>query len=104
MFWNKRCAASAFALVGVCAAHAQVTGLGKWFDEEIARRITISGWRRLAYHTRAVSGDTEAYDVTEYGGRGLSRFTDFGQVRVSGQKVLGVANFDLNIQDSRFRD
>ncbi|MBS1724007.1 MAG: hypothetical protein JSS66_13765 [Armatimonadetes bacterium] len=101
---KARCAASAVLLTLAALAFSQDTGLGKWFDDQIARRIEISGWRRLAYHTRTVSGDLDSYDATEYGGRGLSRYTDFGQVRITGSKVLGVANFDLNIQDSRFQD
>lgn len=102
MFWKALCTVSLLTTVAV--AQAQVTGLGKWFDEQVARRVTLTGYRRLAYHSRTVSGDSESYGATEYGGRGLDRFTDFGQVRVTGTKVLGVANFDLNIQDSRFTD
>lgn len=105
MCWKARSAASAVLLLAAALAPSQtVTGLGKWFDQMVANRISISGQRRLSYHTRSVTGDTDAYDRAEYGGRGLSRFTDFGHVTVNGSKVLGVLDFDLNIQDSRFTD
>ena len=81
-----------------------VTGLGKWFDSQIANRITLNGYRRLSYHNRSVLGDRDSYNLTEYYGQGLKTFTDFGQVQVTGTKVMGVINFDLNIQDSRFSD
>lgn len=105
MCWKARCAASlAFAVLATVGQCQIVTGLGKWFDQQIANRVQVSGWRRLGYHSKTVSGDREAFDVTEYSGKGLSRFTDLGQIRVTGTKVLGAVNFDLNIQDSRFQD
>lgn len=105
MCWKARFAASLGLLLAAHLGQCQVvTGLGKWFDQQIANRVQISGWRRLGYHNRTVSGDTDAYDVTEYSGKGLSKFTDLGQVRITGTKVLGALNFDLNIQDSRFQD
>lgn len=100
-----RFAVSLTFFVAPLLAHSQaVTGLGKWFDQQIANRITISGWRRLGYHNRTVTGDKLSYDLTEYSGQGLKSFTDLGQIRVNGTKVLGALNFDLNIQDSRFTD
>lgn len=104
-----KCSKARFAVSLLIAASSgaqaqTVTGLGKWFDQQIANRITISGWRRLGYHVRTVSGDKQSYNDTEYSGQGLDNFTDLGQVHVNGTKVLGVLNFDLNIQDSRFTD
>lgn len=105
MSWKVRCAVSLLLTAVSLCAHAQNnTGLGKWFDKQIADRISISGWRRLGYHSRTVTGDKEAYDITEYSGQGLSSFTDLGQFRVTGTKVFDALNFDLNIQDSRFQD
>ncbi len=95
--------ATALSASAVAQTNAR-TGLGEWFDRNVADRVTVTGFRRIAYHTRTVSGDTDAFEVGEYGGRGLDRFTDFGQVRIDGSKVFGVANFALNIQDSRFQD
>lgn len=95
-------------IAGSCLAAAQqerqASSLERWYQENIASRTTISGSRRLGYHVRRVEGDLDSYDVTEYGGRGLDRFTDFGYVRLTGFKVMGFLNFDLNIQDSRFQD
>ncbi|MCC6404481.1 MAG: hypothetical protein IT207_10785 [Fimbriimonadaceae bacterium] len=100
--------ASFAGLVAVASAIAapqeQGSSLERWYQENIASRTTVSGNRRLGYHVRKVEGDLDAYDVTEYGGRGLDRFTDFGYVRVTGFKVMGFLNFDVNIQDSRFQD
>lgn len=79
-------------------------GLKKWYEDQIGSRVSISGYRRLGYHSRTIDGDKEAYGVTEYSGQGLDQFTDFGQVHINGSNVLGVLNFDLNIQDSRFQD
>ncbi|MBS1715663.1 MAG: hypothetical protein JST30_15145 [Armatimonadetes bacterium] len=104
MHWKLRSLVSALALLTVPGASAQWTVFGKRFEESVIKRIEIIGSRRLAYHTRSVSGDRESYDAAEYGGRGLSSFTDFGQVRITGTNVLDVFNFDLNIQDSRFAD
>jgi hypothetical protein len=51
-----------------------------------------------------VTGDRDSFDLLEYGGRGLAKFTDFGHLQVQGDKVLGLFDFSLNIQDSRFQD
>jgi len=104
MHWKLRSLVSAFVLATVPAASAQWTVFGKRFEESVIKRIEIIGSRRLAYHTRSVSGDRESYDAAEYGGRGLSSFTDFGQIRITGTNVLDAINFALNIQDSRFAD
>ncbi len=90
--------------IGVAARGQVVTGFGKWFQDQVASRVTVTGYRQLSYHIRSVTGDLESYDNTEYGGQGLSKYTDFGQVQVSGNNVMGVLNFDVNIQDSRFQD
>lgn len=103
--WTARFAASSFIVLASSQAFPQtVTGLGKWFDQQIANRVSITGWRRLGYHSRTVSGDKESYGLTEYSGQGLKKFTDLGQVHINGTKVLGALNFDVNFQDSRFTD
>jgi len=105
MYWKARCAVSLVALSAAVLGPAQtISGFGKWFNDQIANRITIQGERRIAYHQRTVSGDLQAYNDVEYGGQGLSTVTDFGNVHVTGAKVLGFLNFELNIQDSRFQD
>jgi hypothetical protein len=75
-----------------------------WIESQVLDRVQVTGWRRLGYHQRRVTGDTSAFDVAEYGGQGLSRFTDLGQIRIEGNRVFGIANFEANIQDSRFQD
>ncbi|MCH8980373.1 MAG: hypothetical protein IH945_14205, partial [Armatimonadetes bacterium] len=92
-------------LFGPSLASAQAgLGLPKWVQRQIFDRITVSGYRRVSYHSHSVTGDTEAFGLGNYGGQGTSSFTDFGNVRVNGHQVLGALNFDLNFQDSRFRD
>lgn len=76
----------------------------KWYREQIASRIRLSGYRDLGYHVETVTGDGEAFDQTNYGGQGDRRFTDRGFVRAVGNKVLGLFDFDVNLQDSRFQD
>lgn len=76
----------------------------KWFKENIQDRVTITGYRRLGYHNHRVSGDREAFNLTTAYGQGDQQFTDIGSVYVSGRNVLGLLNFDFNIQDDRFQD
>ncbi|MBS1710085.1 MAG: hypothetical protein JSS65_15345, partial [Armatimonadetes bacterium] len=90
-----------------CAAHASAQTLGKfekWYRDQIASKIRLSGFRDVGYHLENVTGDGEAYDQTNYGGQGSQRFTDRGFVRAEGKKVLGLFDFDVNLQDSRFQD
>lgn len=75
-----------------------------WANEKIAKRVRAFGERRLGYHIQSVSGDREAYNVTNLGGFGNQRFTDLGFLRLEGRQVLGWINFDANIQDARFID
>ncbi|HXH59958.1 MAG TPA: hypothetical protein VNI20_01225, partial [Fimbriimonadaceae bacterium] len=101
--------ASRLWIVALCLmpafAQAQAgLGLPKWMQREIVDRIRISGYRRLSYHNHTVSGDSQAFDLGNYGGQGEKHFTDFGNVRVTGDRVLGGLNFDFVIQDSRFQD
>ncbi|MCW5940381.1 MAG: hypothetical protein KF884_12095 [Fimbriimonadaceae bacterium] len=92
------------SLAATAQESERASGLGKWFDDQIGQRVQVTGWRRLGYHSRTVTGDRDSYDLFEYGGRGLSKFTDFGNLQVQGNKVLGLLDFNLNIQDSRFQD
>ncbi|MCH7945103.1 MAG: hypothetical protein IIC73_03695, partial [Armatimonadetes bacterium] len=91
--------------LGAALANAQAgLGLPKWVQQQIFDRITVSGYRRVSYHRHVVTGDDEAFGLGNYGGSGNKDFTDFGNVRVVGRQVAGAMNFDLNFQDSRFRD
>lgn len=75
-----------------------------WVKEKIFDRIKISGSREIGLHFEHVSGDTDAYSNTNYGGLGGQRFTDLGYLRIEGRKVANIFNVDLSFQDSRFSD
>ena len=76
----------------------------RWWDESVFERIKISGYRNLGYHIQEVSGDTEAFELGNYGGQGGQRFTDIGFLRFTGVRVFGNIDFEANLQDSRFQD
>ncbi len=76
----------------------------RWWNYNVIQRSRISGYRFLGYHITDVSGDSEAYNFSNYGGQGDQRFTDLGFVRISGTKVFGDFDFELNLQDQRFQD
>ena len=94
------------SLVGLplAAFAAEDSKLIRWVKEQIVNRVTITGYRRLAYHNHVITGDQEAYQIGNYGGLGGRQFTDLGYLRINGTNVLGVLNFEFNIQDSRFED
>lgn len=75
-----------------------------WWQREIASRIRLSGYRDIGIHFESVTGDTDAFEQTNYGGQGGQRITDQGFIRAQGSKVLGLFDFDVNLQDSRFQD
>jgi len=83
---------------------AEDSKLVRWVKEQVINRISVTGYRRLGYHSLQISGDREAFEVGNYGGLGGQRFTDLGYLRINGQNVLGALNFEFNIQDSRFED
>lgn len=76
----------------------------KALDKQVVKRIQISGYRRLGFHAHTVSGDREAFNTLNYSGLGSQKFTDIGEIGLTGRKVLGVLNFDARILDSRFTD
>lgn len=94
----------AAALLAVTAPAQIDKKFEKWYRDQIASRIRLSGYRDLGYHFETVSGDDEAFNQTNYNGQGDRRFTDRGFVRAVGNKVLGLFDFDVNLQDSRFQD
>lgn len=98
----RRILLSVCAILPVCGvAGSQNWG---WINKNLIDRIEISGYRRLGYHIRSVSGDREAYNVTNYSGLGNRHFTDLGSLQVSGRRVFGVFNFEAAFLDSRFSD
>lgn len=76
----------------------------RWIEKNVIDRVEVNGFRRLGYHIRSVQGDREAFNVSNYSGLGGQRFTDIGQLQITGRRVLGVLNFDATILDSRFTD
>jgi hypothetical protein len=78
--------------------------LGKFLNDEVIKRIQISGSRRLGYHSHRVEGDEEAFNLASTYGLGSKRWTDIGSVTLQGRQVLGLFNFDAVIQDNRFQD
>lgn len=76
----------------------------RWLDQEVVKKIQITGYRRLGYHNHFVRGDREAFDQLEYSGLGNKTFTDTGQINLTGRKVFGVLNFQASILDDRLTD
>jgi hypothetical protein len=76
----------------------------KYLNDQVTKRIQITGYRKLGFHVRSLSGDREAQAVQNDSGLGDRRFTDIGQITLAGRRVFGVINFDATIQDSRFND
>lgn len=75
-----------------------------WLDNEVFKKVKLSGYRILGFHSYKVRGDSEAFNSLNFYGLGSKTFTDFGQLRVQGRQVAGVLNFQANILDSRFED
>lgn len=73
-----------------------------WVNKNLINKIKIEGTRRLGYHIRTVSGDREAFNVSNDHGLGNRAFTDVGLIQVSGRQVLGLFNFEAAFVDSRF--
>lgn len=85
------------------AAGAPVSA-GGWLEANVWKRITLAGSRQLGLHLERVSGDHSAYQSLNFYGQGNQTFTDFGQMQVTGRKVLGLFNFNLQFADSRYQD
>lgn len=76
----------------------------EFLDNQVTKRIAISGYRRLGYHLTWVTGDKTAFELDNFSGLGGQRFTDLGSITVSGARVFDTLTFNATIQDSRFRD
>lgn len=68
---------------------------------ELSQKILLSGYRTIGYHRHTVTGDQEAFRLSNYGGLGPSGWTNRGTLRVSGQNVFGFVNFDATVPDGR---
>lgn len=89
---------------GTSIAQASGNGWFSWLSDKVVRRIDLKGYRRLGFHSETIEGDRQAYQSTNLSGLGGQRFTDLGQMRIEGKKVLGFLNFQMQLQDSRFQD
>jgi hypothetical protein len=75
-----------------------------WLDSNVLKRIDVTGQRSLGYHSHSVTGDREAFNSLTYYGNGGKQFTDVGNMSVSGRKVLGVLDFQMQFTDTRLQD
>lgn len=92
-------------LLAFSAAFANADpGMWQWMSENLVRRIFITGHRELGLHLQTVEGDRNAFRDLTYSGYGGRRFTDTGQINIDGRNVLGALNFQVQIQDSRYKD
>lgn len=78
--------------------------LQAFFNEYITNRIDISGRRTLAYRAHSVEGDREAFNTLNYYGQGGDQFSDQGQMNISGRKVFGFVDFNMQVADNRLQD
>ncbi|MBX3096839.1 MAG: hypothetical protein KF812_08255 [Fimbriimonadaceae bacterium] len=69
--------------------------------DELSRKLFLTGYRTIGFHRHTVTGDREAFRLSNYGGLGPSGWTNRGTIRVSGQNVFGVVNFDATFPDGR---
>lgn len=76
----------------------------QWINSHVFQRIKLTGRRVLGYHMQRFTGDGDAFQTLTYYGQGGKPFTDYGQVSLSGRKVLGVLNFQMQLQNNRFGD
>jgi hypothetical protein len=79
-------------------------GFMQWLDEEVIKRVQITGSRTIGYHQHDVEGDREAFETLNYYGFGGKRFTDVGAINVSGRNVAGLFNFQSTVVNNRFVD
>ena len=75
-----------------------------WWERfflELERTVRFAGFRLVGYHNHRVTGDREAWRLSNYGGLGPRNWSNRGTLRVSGDRVFGFANFDANLTDAR---
>ncbi|MCG9896223.1 MAG: hypothetical protein MH204_12180, partial [Fimbriimonadaceae bacterium] len=88
----------------VTPGKAPKDGFAERFRRAVLDRITLSGSRRISWHSHGVGGDREAFNLSTTYGLGGQAWSDVGNIAVRGDKVLGLFTFDAVIQDSRFTD
>lgn len=79
-------------------------GQSAWIRQEVFDKIQINGYRRLGFHSHSVQGNRNTFNSLTYGGYGSERFTDFGNMSLVGNNVMGLFNFQFSFADNRFDD
>lgn len=75
--------------------------LFEWIDKNVFKKILVSGNQRFALRLHHVEGNLEAFN--EQWNRGRSgAFVDDRSVSVSGKNVLGVLNFDVQLNNNPY--
>jgi hypothetical protein len=100
---SKRVPSTMVLALAAALAGAQGTA-SSWLNDNLVKRIFISGRREIGLHMHKVSGDRQAFKDLTYSGRGGKRFTDTGQVNIDGRNVFGVLNFQIQVADDRYSD
>src|SRR5438552_6995457 len=100
---SKRVPSTMFLALAAAFAGASPMPL-QWLNQNLLKRIYVSGHRQIGLHLLHVTGDKQAFNDLTYSGRGGSRFTNTGQVSVDGRNVLGVLNFQMQVADDRYSD
>lgn len=75
-----------------------------WVQRQVVDRLQFSGLRSLGYQSFQFDGDPEAFNSLTNFGTGAQRFTDIGNLQITGNKVLGFMDFRANFTDNRFAD
>ncbi|MCE9558165.1 MAG: hypothetical protein K8R88_04370 [Armatimonadetes bacterium] len=101
---NRRLPSTTLALALCALATSADTGWAKYIKKNILDKVEVSGYRQLGYHVHKVEGDRSAFNSLNYFGQGDKRFTNIGQIELTGRNVLGVLNFKASIQDDRYQD
>lgn len=73
-----------------------------WLNDKIVKKIAVSGTQSFGLHFHTVEGDRQTFNEQWYRGQGAKQFTDNRYVSVSGKNVLGLLNFDLQINNDPF--
>lgn len=75
--------------------------LFEWIDKNVFKKILVSGSQRFALRLHHIEGNEEAFN--EQWNRGRSgNFVDDRSVTISGKNVLGVLNFDVQLNNSPY--
>lgn len=88
--------------LAISASCFAASDLIDWLNEKIVKKISVSGTQSFGLHFHQVEGDRQTFNEQWYRGQGAKQFTDNRYVSVSGKNVLGLLNFDLQINNDPF--